>query len=525
MPIPSLARIVLTIGLLVGAQPAIAQQRVVRLVPETEPTLLDPVASVLAVTQQHAYMIYDTLFALDAAGVPRPQMVGEHSTDASGRMHTMTLRAGLRFHDGTPVRAADAVASIRRWALRDVVGGQLRQMGLRLTVVDDRSFTVETDQPTPLVLEGFAKPASIALFVMREADAAAEPTRAVTTHIGSGPFRFVAAEHRSGDRLVYERNPDYVPRDEPASYFAGGKRVRCGRVEFRILPDPATAAAALRTGEVDILDAPPLDLLHLLRRQRGIATRALDRGGIMGIMRPNHLHPPFDNVAARQALLAAINQRETTPVVGGDDPANWRECFSFLSCGGPQPTEAGMDDFRRPDPARARRLLAEAGYQGQPVVLMHPSEHPVLGPLTEVAAQNLRQAGFTVDLQTVDWATLVQRRASQAPPSVGGWNLFLTWAFDFDLRSPATNFLLASPCGGGGWFGWPCDREMDPLRDAWARETDPERRRGLLERIQARAAETAPLSRGQYLKQVAYRDTVQDLLDVPITVFWNLRTR
>lgn len=502
--------------------PASAEMTTIRFVPETEPTILDPVTSVAAVTQQHAYMIYDQLYGLDANGVPQPQMVESDTVDPSGRVHRLVLRAGLKFHDGTPVRAEDAMASIARWAQRDVVGTKLREMGLRMEILDERTFTIATNEPTPLVLAGLAKSASPALFVMRAEDAKAEPTRAVVTHIGSGPFRFVEAEYRAGDRLVYQRNADYLARPEPVSGYAGGKRVTVDRVEFRIIPDPATAAAALTTGEVDIYDAPPLDLVPSLRRQTSIQVRPLDRGGIMGVLRPNHLHPPFDDVRARQALLIATDQTEFMPAVGGDEPGGWRQCYSFLGCGTSNPAENGMESYRRPDMVKAKELLAASGYQNQPVLLLNPTDNLVIGPLTEIAAQRLRAAGFNMQVVSTDWATLLQRRAKMDTAAEGGWDLFLTWAYDFDIHSPATNFLLSGACKAA-WFGWPCDPNMETLRNLWAGELEPARQRAIYEQIQAHAAETVPyVPLGEFLKQVAYRKTLTGLVDVPITVFWNV---
>lgn len=503
-----------------------AAQNTIRLVPQSEATVFDPVTAVAAVTQQHAYMIYDTLFSLDANGVPQPQMIERVATSADGRTLTMTLRPGLKFHDGTPVRAADAVASIARWAKRDVVGTRLVGMGMKLAVVDDRTFTVTTDIPTPLVVEGFAKPTSSALFVMREADAANDPARPVTANIGSGPFRFVASDYVSGSRLVYERNPDYVPRDEPASGFAGGKRVNIDRAEFVIVGDSATAAAALQAGQIDIYDSPPLDLLPVLRRNRAVALRALNRGGIAGFFRPNFLHPPLDNPKVRQALMMAFDQAEFMALAAGGDRAAWRSCHSFLACSDADSPEMGAEAFRQPDIERAKQLLREAGYNGEPVVILQPTNFQLISDFVEVAAARMRLIGMTVNVATLDWASVLQRRANKGPASEGGWNAFISWGYSFELGNPAANFMLNTPCDGSGWFGWPCDAAMVELRNSWMRETNPERRRALRDQLQMRAAEFIPfVPLGQYLSQVAYRTSVSDLLDTPVTVLWNARKR
>jgi peptide/nickel transport system substrate-binding protein len=510
-------------ALLCGVAAARAQGGTIRFVPQSEATIFDPVTSVIAVTQQHAYMIYDTLFSLDANGVPQPQMVDTVTRDPSGRVYTMTLRAGLKFHDGSAVRAADAVASIKRWARRDVVGTRLVQLGMKVAVVDDKTFTVETTEPTALVLEGFAKPTSSALFVMREQDAMNEPTKAVTANIGSGPFKFVAGEYVSGSKLVYERNRDYVPRAEPVSYFSGGKKVNVDRVEFVIIPDAATAVSALSTGEVDIYEAPPLDLLPVLQQRPGVKTRVLNKNGIMAVLRPNHLHPPFDNPKARQALMMMVDQDEYMAVAGGPDKANWLPCKSFLGCGLPSTTQAGTEIYASQNIEKAKQLLKESGYKNEPVTVMQPADQALVRDLTEVTVATMRKVGFNVNVLAIDWATMLQRRDSQAAPDKGGWNIFHTWSYSFELTNPVANFLLTAPCGGKGWFGWACDEKLEKLRSDWASESDPAKRKALYEQVQIRSAEIIPyVPLGQFLSPIAYRDRVDGLVDAPLTIFWNM---
>ena len=497
--------------------------KVLRFVPQYESTVLDPVTSILQVTHQAALLPYDTLLARDAAGEVRPQMLESFRLDPSNRIYTMVLRPNLHFHDGSPVRAADVVASIRRWSARDNAGVWLSKFGMQLAVIDDRSFTIETPSPTPIVLLALSAPADPP-FVMRERDAMSPPEKAVAQIVGSGPFRFVADEYVPGNRIIYARNPDYVPRDEPASAFAGGKRVFVDRVEFHIMPDPATAAAALQKGEVDLWEAPPLDLLPLLRQQTHLVVRSLKTGGLMIGMRPNHMYPPFNDARARQALLAMVNQSDYMELASGGDPANIRACFSFLGCGAPASSDGGMDGFRKQDLVKARRLLEEAGYDGRPIVLMQPTDLPLMRDAALLAVQVLRQGGLNVDAQTMDWATLVQRRAKQDPPATGGWNLFITFTPEMQLQSPIANPFMDSPCGGKGWYGWPCDPKLNSLRDAWATEVDRTKGTGIYHQIQERAAESVPfVPLGEYFTPLVSRDSITDILDTPLALFWNVK--
>jgi peptide/nickel transport system substrate-binding protein len=394
---------------------------------------------------------------------------------------------------------------------------------MQLAVIDEHTFTIATPAPTPIVLLALSAPVDPP-FIMREREASNPAEKAVAEIVGSGPFRFVASEYVPGSRIVYERNADYVPRDEPASAFAGGKRVFVDRVEFRIMPDPATAAAALEKGEVDIWEAPPLDLLPLLRKQPHVITRSLKTGGLMIGMRPNHLLPPFNDARARQALLAMVDQPDYMSLASGGDPSNARACFSFLGCGAPTSSEAGMDGFRKQDFEKAHRLLKEAGYDGRPIVLMQPTDLPLMRDAALLAVQVLRQGGLNIDAQPMDWATLVQRRAKQDPATQGGWNLFVTFTPELQLQSPIANPFMDSPCGGKGWYGWPCDPELNKLRDAWATEVDPAKSTELYHRIQERAAESVPfVPLGEYFTPLASRDTVTGVLDTPLALFWNVK--
>jgi peptide/nickel transport system substrate-binding protein len=407
--------------------------------------------------------------------------------------------------------------------MRDNAGVWLSRFGMQLAVVDNRTFSIETPSPTPMVLLALSAP-SDPPFIMRERDATNPPEKAVAEIVGSGPFRFVASEYVPGSRIVYARNLDYVPRDEPASGFAGGKKVFVDRVEFRIMPDPATAAAALQKGEVDLWEAPPLDLLPLLRKQPHIVTRSLTTGGLMIGMRPNHLFPPFNDARARQALLAMVNQPDYMELASGGDPSNTRACFSFLGCGLPTSSEAGMDGFRKQNFEKARKLLKDAGYDGRPIVLMQPTDLPLMRDAALLAVQVLRQGGLNLDVQPMDWATLVQRRAKQDPPAAGGWDLFITFTPEMQLRSPIANPFMDSPCGGKGWYGWPCDPKLNSLRDAWATEIDQAKSTTIYHAIQEQAAKSVPfVPLGEYFTPLVSRDAITDLLDTPLAVFWNVK--
>ncbi|MBM3612973.1 MAG: ABC transporter substrate-binding protein, partial [Alphaproteobacteria bacterium] len=224
----------------------------------------------------------------------------------------------------------------------------------------------------------------------------------------------------------------------------------------------------------------------------------------------------------RQALLHMVAQEDLLAAAIGD-PAHWRRCLSWLGCGSAHSTEAGTEGFARPDPAKARELLRRAGYAGEKIVVLQPSDLPVVRDTTEVLIAGMRAAGLNIDVQVTDWATLTARRARKDPPDRGGWSLFASTAFGFRFSSPVTNFALPMPCDGGGFIGWACDEPMNDLLAAWAAETDTARRRAITERVQERAIATIPyLPLGQIFRPVAYRRNVSGIIEAPVPLFWNV---
>src|SRR3954453_12244791 len=392
-------------------EPAAAES-VLRVRPYGDLQGLDPVVNSDNTIRNHGYMVYDTLFALDEHYVPRPEMVDTWETSRDGLTWTFRLRPGLKFHDGAVVTSADVVASIRRWAVRDGLGQQLMGGTASLDEVDGMTFRLTLKRPWGLVLDALATPSSQTLFIMPARVANTPADKPITDPTGSGPFIFSREEWVSGSKVVYVRNPAYVPRDEAATGLAGGKRAQFDRVEWHIIPDAQTAANALRTGEIDIFEEVPPDLLPMLRRSPGVSIAAQDQVGQQMLFRMNTLQKPFSNEKLRQAVGYAIDQSAFIAAYT-EDPALGRVCHSFYPCGSPYATEAGWP--AAPDLARARTLVAESGYDGTPVVLLDPPDKTNTHVFTLVAAEMLRDLGLKTDVQVVDWATVTSRRASKEP--------------------------------------------------------------------------------------------------------------
>ncbi len=505
-----------------------ARARTLRFVPEFDVRVLDPIVNTGLSTLQHGYMVYDTLFAMDHKLTPRPQMVEQHEVSADRKAHNFRLRAGLKFHDGQPVRAADCIASIRRWGARDVMGRRMMAAVEDFDALDDRSFRMRLKQPYALVLDSLAKVSASPCLIMRESDAKTDPNTALAVSVGSGPYVHQPRESQPGAKIVYTRFADYQPRGEPADGFAGAKVARVERVEWQIMADPVTQVNALIAGEVDIVNTPPLDALAALRSARDVMVRNIDPQGWMAYIRPNHLHPPFSDVRARQALMALVEQPDYLRVAAGD-AANWKACHAYMVCGSPMGSEAGTETYRRANRERARQLMQEAGYRGEPIVVLHPSDNAMLGAITLVTVQNLRAIGCTVDVQSSDLATAFARRARREAPAQGGWNIFHTRSLGVELNNPLTSFPLASPCGRDasgvpqGWFGWACDERIETLRANWMQAPDAATRRAVAEQIQQRAVEFVPfIPLGQIYTPIAHRANVQGIIEMPIPVLWNI---
>ncbi|MCK8784034.1 ABC transporter substrate-binding protein [Roseomonas sp. NAR14] len=509
------------IGRAQGSTPA---ARTLRFIPQADLSTLDPHWNTAYVTRNHGFMVFDTLYGQDAGYAPHPQMVAGHVVEDDGRRWTLTLREGLRWHDGTPVLARDCVASIRRWASRDGFGGTLMAATDELAAADDRRLVFRLRRPFPLLPVALGKSGVYMPAMMPERLALTPATTQVTEMVGSGPFRFVAAERVPGARAVYARNPDYVPLAAGTpSGTAGPKVVHLDRVEWLTTPDPATAAAALAAGEVDWWDFVLPDLVPQLRRNARLRVEVQDPAGYCGGFRMNHLHPPFDNPGVRRAVLGAIPQQDCMIAAAGDDPAMWRVPAGVFTPGSPYASEAGMAVLTAPrDLGRSRRALAEAGYAGEPVVLLVATDFPHLRAMSEVVADLLRRLGMVVDYQAIDWGSVLTRRGSRAPASQGGWSAFVTFSAGADNATPAGNTMLRAN-GQAGWFGWPDDPELEALRARWFDAPDLPARQAAAAAMQARAFETVPfVPLGQYFQATAYRRGLSGVLP-GFATFWNLR--
>jgi peptide/nickel transport system substrate-binding protein len=514
----------LATALALAALGTAAAAQTLRVAPHSDLKVVDPVWTTALISVNHGYMIYDTLFALDETLAVRPQMVDRHAVSADKLTWTFTLRDGLAWHDGAPVTADDCVASLRRWGARDTMGQKLLSYVAELAAPDAKTIRMTLKEPYGLVLQTLAKPGANVPFMMPKHVAETDANKQITDFTGSGPFTFKRDDWRPGEKVVYLKNPNYRPRSEPASGLAGGKVAKVERVEWIWIADPQTQVNALTQGEVHIVEAPPHDLLPLLGNDRNVELFIWNPPGRQYAFRFNVLHKPFDNTKVRQALAYAFNQKDFLETTIGD-PEWYRECKSLFPCGSPLESTTGWDDKFGSNFAKARQLLQEAGYDGTPIVLMQSSDIVSLSNLAPVAKSLMEKAGFKVDLQVMDWQTLVSRRTKKDRPGAGGWHAFLTSWASVDILDPVAASFLNASCEKAT-FGWPCDAEMERLRDAYARETDAAKQKAIAEAVQLRALEyPTHLHLGQYTQPVAYRKGVTGILRSPSIAFWNIEVK
>jgi peptide/nickel transport system substrate-binding protein len=490
-----------------------AENRTLRFIPQADVTILDPLTTTAYPTRNHGHLCWDTLYGLDADFAPWPQLAAGHVVGDDGKRWTFTLRDGTTFHDGEPVRAKDAVASIRRWLPRDTYGQILNQRLDEIRALDDRRFELRLRRPFGPLLVALAKPWSYPCFVYPERFAAIDPATPLTEVVGSGPYRFVATERVSGVQVVYQKFDGYVPTPVgPTSLTAGPKLAWFERQEWKVIPDTATSAAALQAGEVDWWETVPPDLRPLLARNDGVVLDQPDGNGTYASLRFNHLQPPFNDPAARRALLQAVQQSDFMIGVAGDDPKLWHDGVGCFPVGSPLASGAGLQALTSPrDIQAARTAVRNAGYAGGSVVALHPTDVPNQNALMAVGVDLLGKLGFNVTDATSDWGTMLQRRANKTPVDKGGWNVLVALFSASEFATPAGNVLLRGN-GSDAWFGWPTAPKLEALRDAWFDEPDVAEQKQIGIAIQEQFFQDLPyIPLGQYLSDTAYRRGITDV--------------
>jgi len=506
---------------LFGAMPAEAQT--IKAVMHSDVKILDPIWTTAYIQRNFGYMVWDTLFAMDQNFEVKPEMVDKWSVSDDKLTWTFTLRDGLVWTTGAPVTSDDCIASIKRWAAKDSMGQKMLASVAGFEKVDDKTFKMKMKEPYGLVLESLGKPSSNVPFMMPKKTAETDPNTQIKVEdvIGSGPFVFVASEWKPGEKVVFVKNTKYKPRAEPPSGLAGGKVVKVDRVEWIAMPDSQTQIAAIQAGEIDMIEQPSTDLLPLVTKDKNLKLVDWNPLGNQYVMRFNSALPPFNNDKIKHAVMVAFGQEDFLKATIGD-PKYYKVCKAVFVCGTPLGSDDGMKDVLNQDAAKAKQLLKEAGYDGKPVVLLQSTDLQVLTNLAPVAKAQLEAAGFKVDMQSSDWQSVVARRAKKDPVDKGGWNLMLTSWVAADILNPVMAGFFNAACEHA-MFGWPCDPEIEKMRDAFSKESDPAKQKQIALDLQKYWVDhPTHVNLGQWYQPSILRTSLDGMMTAPAPVFWNM---
>jgi peptide/nickel transport system substrate-binding protein len=493
-------------------------------VPTSDLAVLDPIVTFNRPTRNYAYLVFDTLYGIDTNWQAQPQMVEGHEVEDDGLTWLLKLRDGLRFHDNELVLAKDVVASIRRFAPRIPFVSALMAATEELSATDDHRVRFRLKRPFPHLPLALAGPGGTMPAIMPEWLASTSSFQPVGEVVGSGPFLFLKDEHVSGVRAAFARFEQYRPRESGTPGFTSGpKVVHFDRVEWITL-DPFSAQGALSRGEIDWWELPSRDQAGVVAGDRNL-TLISHYMPAMGILRFNHLYPPFDKPEARRALLAVVDQGEAMTAVAGTDRVNWLDGVGLFSSDTPLANDTGIDILRRPrDPTAAKKALADAGYTGEKIVVICPSDILEMRAVTLVGVDQMRRAGLNVDLQEMDFGTVLKRRGSQAPPDKGGWNVFFT-LIDRSIPNihPFGNPNLRAD-GKAGYDGWPTSPRIEELRRAWLDAREPAEQRRIAAELQMQVWQDVPfIPMGEYWQSTGYRKELTGILPGCFAVFYNVK--
>jgi peptide/nickel transport system substrate-binding protein len=509
----------------IGSARAQTRERPFRFVVNVGLQNLDPVSSPSFVTRNFAYLVFDTLVSMDAEGHYQPQMLAGWEVSEDRLTWRFRLRPGLEFHDGSPVTAEDAVASIRRWGARDSIGRRLMAATAEIAASGTDQFILRLSRPFGGVIEALGKPSVHVPFIMPARIASATPpAQQVQEIVGSGPYLFQRNEWVPGERATFRRNPRYQPREEPASGLAGGKRAYFERVEMLTMPDPGLRAAALQTGEIDYLEYAPIDYLPRMQRDRSIVvSKASGQAELMYCVSLNHYLPPFNNVLVRRAVQQVLDRDEILAALGLGPGLGQPDCTSMFMCGAPYSSTEGSAIIARPSLERSRSLLREAGYNSERVVLLHPADSMLLNPFGQVLIDRMQKGGFNLDVQASDWSSIAQRWVQRQPLDQGGWNVVPVVYTGFDMSDPLANLGVGFNCTDNQPWGY-CEASMTPVIEQFEAAGDPAKRKALAAELQRLAFEAAtfPIA-GQFRNPAVWRAELRGVIDFGFPVVWNIQ--
>ncbi|WP_207483513.1 ABC transporter substrate-binding protein [Arenibaculum pallidiluteum] len=468
-----------------------------------EPPTLDPSASTADVVGMIAQHYFETLYTFGRDWKVVPLLAAEAPRiSADGKEYVIPLRSGVKFHDGSVMTAADAVASLQRWLQNAVRGKQAAPFVAEVAASDPQTVRIALKEPYAPLLGLLALPTSAAVIMP-----AAKATPQITDIVGTGPYRF---KERQPDRyILLTRFEDYTARSGEPDFFGGRRTPYLDEVRFVPAPNANTRVEGALGGQYHYADSLPVEAFPSLSGQAKVEPVVLERFG-WPVMYFNTKEGALTNQGVRQAVLASLNFSDMLEAAFGDrkffepDGALYPKGFVWHAT-------AGTEAYDKGDAGKAKAMAKAAGYDGRPIRILTSMQYEFHHKMAVVAAEYMKQAGFTVDLQVSDWATLTQRRGEP-----GLWEIYFTHS-PF-LPEPALNSFLSN--SAPGWWATP---EKDRLVGAFNATGDTAKRAEIWAEIQKLAYEQVPIAKvGNFSSLGARSKNLTGFQPSPWPFFWDV---
>ena len=486
------------------AQPAHRQGGVLKAAMIGEPPTLDTHTTTATIAYQIAWHVFETLYTYDRQYLPVPHLAESHTVTDGGRRYTITLRKGVKFHNGKDLTAADAVASIQRWGRLHTTGKTVFKTIEAVDAKDPLTLVIHLREPSGSLLYALAS-SYLAIHPKAVLDAAGD--QPVKEFIGTGPFRFV--EHRPDRHIRLGRFKEYVARSEASDGHAGKRTAWVDEIRFMPVPDTAVRIAGIESGEYHFAQTIKPDQHDRLKANPKIDLAIIKPAGWITAA-PNHKQGVMTNRKIRQAMQAVLDMEPIMTAALGHRAFFRIDGSLYFPEQGIFHTPVGVTGYNLKNKERARALLKEAGYAGEPVRWITTKEYDYMYNSAVVGKQQMEEVGFKVDLQVLDWATVVQRRNK---PEL--WDVFTT-GITFGPDPALTSNLQCN------WPGWWCHEEKERLLAELIREGDPKKRRAIIERIQAVFYDdVGRIKMGDFFTMYATRD-LKGFQASPFLHFWDV---
>jgi len=469
-----------------------------------EPPALDPMFTTATVTANFGWHVFEGLFTKNDAQAPKLALLEKYEPASDGKKVTMTLRKGVPFHNDKEVTSADVEASLKRYIEISARGKQVLGALDKMSAPDKYTVVLEFKEPRSGILPVFLSQAEA--FVMPAEDAAKYGKDKITNPIGTGPYKFV--EHQPDRMIRMQRFDKYATREEAADGSAGKKVAYIDEIQYIPVPEESVRADGVGTGEYHFGDSLAPDSYA---RVNGVPNVTADIGKpyYWAVAHMNKKEGLFTNVKLRQAVLAAISIDPIAAAAFGVKEF-YRIDPGIAAPETPWFTDEGKEVFNKPDPEKAKALLKEGGYDGTPVRWMSTKEYFYNYNAGVVFKQQLEAVGFKIDLQVMDWATLVKRRSDPKE-----YDVFVT-------AHTSYQHPIIQPFFADGWPGWWTNAEKNDLAAKLMAETDEKKQMELITQLQRLFYSDVPgVKYGEYFVLRARSNKVTGTTNPPDPYFWN----